>query len=264
VLEWILSTIWDVETSCPPIIYRFIPILCHFENYDPDPEVSQLCGATLSGLARTLIMPKDVNYLLDLLYEASTSTSWRARLCVMEFVKVFALNNTNIFASSEKFSDRVISLVLKLLSDRKLEVRELSSKVLSGFLHCLIVQHPMQLLTEFQKKASKFAQRRQEALKKTQKIPLTPDEMDAGHSAILGLCAFVDTHPYDVPPFLPDILVILSTHLHDPEPVPSAVRKCLSNFKRTHHDNWATHKTHFSEDQLCILTDIFVSPCYYA
>ena len=37
------------------------------------------------------------------------------------------------------------------------------------------------------------------------------------HSGILGLCAFVEAFPYDVPSFLPPILMELSTHLNDPQ-----------------------------------------------
>ena len=36
-------------------------------------------------------------------------------------------------------------------------------------------------------------------------------------SGILGLCAFVEAFPYDVPPFMPPILMELSTHLNDPQ-----------------------------------------------
>jgi len=43
-----------------------------------------------------------------------------------------------------------------------------------------------------------------------------------------------------------------------------SVRKCLSEFRRTHHDNWQEHKLNFNESQLSILTDILISPNYYA
>ena len=36
-------------------------------------------------------------------------------------------------------------------------------------------------------------------------------------SGILGLCAFVEAFPYDVPSFLPGVLMELSTHLNDPQ-----------------------------------------------
>lgn len=42
------------------------------------------------------------------------------------------------------------------------------------------------------------------------------------------------------------------------------VKKTLSNFRRTHHDNWHDHKQMFTDDQLVILTDLLVSPTYYA
>ena len=37
------------------------------------------------------------------------------------------------------------------------------------------------------------------------------------YSGILGLCAFVEAFPYDVPSFLPGVLMELSTHLNDPQ-----------------------------------------------
>lgn len=44
----------------------------------------------------------------------------------------------------------------------------------------------------------------------------------------------------------------------------TTVKKTLMDFKRTHQDNWEEHKMKFSEDQLSILTDLLVSPSYYA
>lgn len=38
----------------------------------------------------------------------------------------------------------------------------------------------------------------------------------------------------------------------------------MSNFRRTHYDNWQSDKAKFTDDQLCILADLLVSPSYYA
>jgi len=262
-MEFVISVTWENESSVPLSFYRLFPIFCQYESFDPDPEISNLACAALAGLCRTLVHQKDVDSVLSSLKLAAQSKSWRARLCVLEFLKVFAFNNTSVFASSNKWATEVLNLVLQLLRDRKLEVRELSSKIVCGFLHCLLVPEPMELLKSFQKSTMTFKRNRQNA-KDGKRNALTPEEVDEAHASILGLCAFVDTHPYHVPSFLPDILVVLTTHLHDPQPIPATIRKCLSDFRRTHHDNWAVHKTKFTEDQLCILTDIFVSPCYYA
>ena len=43
------------------------------------------------------------------------------------------------------------------------------------------------------------------------------DKLVTLHSGILGLCAFVEAFPHDVPSFLPPILMELSTHMNDPQ-----------------------------------------------
>ena len=66
---------------------------------------------------------------------------------------------------------------------------------------------------------------------KRHKKPKKSDDSDASkaatlvprHAAILGLCAFVNANPYTVPDDLPDVLMILSEHLHDPQPIPVSV-----------------------------------------
>ena len=67
-------------------------------------------------------------------------------------------------------------------------------------------------------------------------------------------------------------------------PIPATVKRVFQDFKRTHQvrppphphppltpphppspqDNWAEHKLAFTEDQLAQLTDLLVSPSYYA
>jgi len=39
------------------------------------------------------------------------------------------------------------------------------------------------------------------------------------HAGVLGLCAYVQAYPYDVPDFMPQILMDLSSHVNDPQPI---------------------------------------------
>ena len=39
------------------------------------------------------------------------------------------------------------------------------------------------------------------------------------HSGVLGLCAFVNAYPYDIPEFIPDILMFLSGYIHEVQPI---------------------------------------------
>ncbi len=48
------------------------------------------------------------------------------------------------------------------------------------------------------------------------------------------MCALVEAYPYEVPPFVPSILVELEAHIHAPQPVPRTVKRALQEFKRTH------------------------------
>ena len=41
------------------------------------------------------------------------------------------------------------------------------------------------------------------------------DKTITHHAGIIGLCAFVEAFPYDVPEFVPPVLMELSTHLND-------------------------------------------------
>jgi proteasome activator subunit 4 len=70
--------------------------------------------------------------------------------------------------------------------------------------------------------------------------------------------------PYEVPDWMPNVLVRLSRCLSDPEPIASSVRKAFADFKRTHQDTWHEDSRKFTEDQLEQLMDLLVSPSYYA
>lgn len=84
------------------------------------------------------------------------------------------------------------------------------------------------------------------------------------HGAVLGLTAFAESAPYTVPSFLPDVLCMLANYINLPQPIAGSIRDSLSNFRRTHHDNWQEHKQHFTTDQLDTLNELLLSPSYYA
>ena len=43
------------------------------------------------------------------------------------------------------------------------------------------------------------------------------------HCGVLGLAALVQACPYTVPDWLPEVVDELSTHLHDPAPIPVSI-----------------------------------------
>lgn len=56
------------------------------------------------------------------------------------------------------------------------------------------------------------------------------------HAGVLGLKAFVLSSPYDVPAWLPEVLMGLVGAASEPPPLRTTVRKTLGEFRRTHED----------------------------
>ena len=87
-------------------------------------------------------------------------------------------------------------------------------------------------------------------------------------AGLLGLCALIGGHPYTVPAWMPGVMAELATILKglgDAPDVKRVVEKIFQHFMLTHADEWETkHKACFTEDQLAALTDVLVSPSYYA
>lgn len=60
---------------------------------------------------------------------------------------------------------------------------------------------------------------------------------------------------------LQEVLLLLHSRRLCPQ---GTVKRTLSEFRRTHQDNWQQHRQSFTAEQLLVLTDLLVSPCYYA
>lgn len=61
--------------------------------------------------------------------EVSLMSSWSARLAVIDVLQVLVFNNMSIVLSKEEWVQQVQSIVLRLLEDSVLEVREKAAQV---------------------------------------------------------------------------------------------------------------------------------------
>ncbi|KZP32253.1 hypothetical protein FIBSPDRAFT_907345 [Athelia psychrophila] len=105
-------------------------------------------------------------------------------------------------------------------------------------------------------------------LAKRSHIPsrLSPDYNRAirqRHAAILGICALVDSYPYTVEKWMPGLMTtVLAEHTYDPIPISTTVRKCASNFRRTHQDTWHEDSKKFNDHQLAALSTLLTGSSY--
>ena len=250
-----------------PEMFQLLEMLALNESSELEPDLAQDCTLALACLATCILSSDVIETALLAIENVSHSASWKAKNAILEFLQIIVFWNFASFKSDNKAEDRVTSIVQRLLKDERVEVREKASKVLGGLIHCSFISHEssLKLLEQFKQEVSKKIRKKQ---KENEDIAtfqsIQTKAVLRRHAGVLGLSAFVHSCPYDIPGHLPDILMILADHLHDPQPVPATVKNVFQEFKRTHQDNWAEHKQKLTEDQLTVLTDLLVSPSYYA
>ena len=84
------------------------------------------------------------------------------------------------------------------------------------------------------------------------------------HGGVLALAALVSLAPYSVPCWLPALLERLAAYFNAPQPIKGVVTKAFADFKRTHQDNWAAHKERLTYEQQELISDMLISPSFYA
>ncbi|XP_033963005.1 LOW QUALITY PROTEIN: proteasome activator complex subunit 4B [Pseudochaenichthys georgianus] len=192
----------------------------------------------------------------DLPIRLTVSRSWHARFSVLTYLQIMVFYNLFTLLSVPAAVLHIRKLVMQLLLDEQLEVRDMAGTTLSGLLQCQFFPLDSSLQTELQTLSQTRLPRARGELAST--------DLVRRHAGVLGLSACILSSPYDVPDWMPQILMDLSDHLNDQQPIDMTVKKTLSEFRRTHHDNWQEHRQCFTDDQLLVLTDLLVSPCYYA
>jgi len=249
-------------------LYQFLGMLCTNESSELEPDLSRDCTVCLACLSSSLLPPRTLPTCLDAVEQVADLASWRARASVLDFLQVTVFNNLSSVLSLPEQAARVTAIVTKLLKDVRVEVREKAGVVLGGLLHCdFIPSDQVQTLMDGFKSDMRTKLRKKPRTEGADISSWQTKHTAAvltRHSGVLGLGAAVSASPYDIPLTLPDILMLLADHLHDPQPIPSTIKKVFQDFKRTHQDQWQEHKTKFSDDQLGVLTDLLVSPSYYA
>lgn len=91
------------------------------------------------------------------------------------------------------------------------------------------------------------------------------DALVKAHSGVLGIASLINAFPFEVPPFIPSVMIeTMTKHSTSPPPISTTVKQCLTDFKRSHADSWAEDQKAFTEDQLMSLTDLLSGSSYYA
>uniref|UniRef100_A0A3Q4HEW2 Proteasome activator Blm10 mid region domain-containing protein n=1 Tax=Neolamprologus brichardi TaxID=32507 RepID=A0A3Q4HEW2_NEOBR len=265
VLKWLMTSAGRTFTTpvqqqlqLLPLLFKIAPVEID-ESYD---EMKQDARTCLSLMSQGLLYPEHIPLVLAALEEMAGSRSWHARFSVLTYLQIMVFYNLFTLLSVPAEVLRIRKLVMQLLLDEQLEVRDMACTTLSGLLQCQFFPLDSSLQTQLQTLSQTCLPKARGELASTGNHNNT--YLVRRHAGVLGLSACILSSPYDVPDWMPQILMDLSSHLNDPQPIEMTVKKTLSEFRRTHHDNWQEHRQCFTDDQLLVLTDLLVSPCYYA
>jgi len=256
-LLWLWVSLHSPEACLVrPHAMALLPELLSMSELSDNPELQKYSSAVLRVFSSGHLPPSLTHIVLENLVSAiQSSESWRIRLHALPALVVFFYRNLLTISSNGVL--KIMDVLLDCLSDENVEVREMSSKTLAGVVRCSQRQNIIPLKNRFI------------SLARSVKLP-SRTHHDYGeslrklHSAILGLCALIESFPYSVEPWMPSLTEVLARHATDPPPISTTIRHCASEFKKTHQDTWHKDQLAFDEDQLQSLSTMLVGTSYYA
>ncbi|ORX56233.1 hypothetical protein DM01DRAFT_330261 [Hesseltinella vesiculosa] len=265
VLCWLreaLST-WHV-TGTLKLIPAFLPVVFRMLQFSEDQDLQQSTSKVLSKMAQMNFPPDMVSGMVDqLLHILTTSPNWHVRVRTLPLLQVFFFKHLFLLDGQVI---AIMDAIGSLLLDHRLEVRHMASITLGGLVRCS------------QRDAIDSLRQRYTALLVHTKLPkrhrnekgklIEPegfhDALLRKHAGALGLACLVNAFPYEVPSWMPSVLCTLANCMSGPAEIQATIRTTFSDFRRTHSDTWHEDINKFTEDQLSLLSDMLISPSYYA
>ncbi|KAK4046499.1 Proteasome activator BLM10 [Microbotryomycetes sp. JL201] len=264
ILLWIWSSVSDFRVSTMyPFITKLLPEFFRMQEILDNDELRKtasrvVIACTCLQYPIELVGPL-MSQLVDLL---KNSPNWRTRLDVMQPLQMFYFHN--IFLLDNLSIVELMEVLCDQLRDPKIEVREAAAHTLSGIVRSSQRSAILTLSSRFMRviRTTKIPKRRNQA---GVEDPGYHEALVAAHSAVLGVSSLVAAFPYEVPPFIPAILLETALkHSASPVPLSTTVRAMLSQFKQSHTDSWQEDQKAFTESQLQDLHDLLMGSSYYA
>ncbi|KAJ1987545.1 Proteasome activator BLM10 [Coemansia spiralis] len=240
-----------------------LPLVSVLQEQHDDEDVSRMAKVLLQFFSQILYTPQileDVaTNILSLLDNSSNMwhvvTKMLPLLCTLTFANRFTL--------AQEMRVRIVDTTVLFLEHDQIEVRQAASASLTSLIKCASSKVISDINSGFSAKLIKRLPRFRNG--KQPKNPAAYNRLIlTRHAGVLGLSCLVLAFPYTIPDWMPEVLVQLSECIDDPNPIQATVQRTFAEFRRTHMDTWHEDRKKFTSDQLEILTDMLVSPCYYA
>ncbi|BDA49513.1 probable proteasome activator complex subunit 4 [Coccomyxa sp. Obi] len=252
-----------------PHLLSFLPSMLKLQEV-PQTELQPLSTVAKSAAALLKYLPLPAALLplaTATLADGVCATLWPTRAAALVFAQYFWFRH--IFLLSDEDRRSIQAMTVQLLADKKLEVQDLAKSTLAGLIKGLPEEAAKALREEFLAKAEAIFPVRSRGRKPAAGVAGLGTGLDAPvaqkHATALGLSAFVLASPYDVPEWLPTLLLALVRAASQPAPIKTSVRKALAEFRRTHEEAaLAEAKRALQPDQWDALQSVASPASYFA
>jgi hypothetical protein len=228
---------------------RFLPIL-FAATVETNEEIRHKAHRTLELLVHVSLPQHFLqslnNPFLAVIHNVARSTNWHIRKELLSFLQVAVFNHA--FSMSQEVLNEITDVVLNMLRDERIEVRDAARVALTSL--CKTVPLNLNdLIARFKSWVEGH-----DALHR--------------HAGVLGIRSLIESAPYTIPSWLPELLAyqakLLRTSSKQPLLVTQTASETLQEFWRTHRDDWELcFKPCFSKEQLDLIQQR-TTPSYYA
>eukprot|EP00184_Porphyridium_aerugineum_P000329 CAMPEP_0184699828 /NCGR_PEP_ID=MMETSP0313-20130426/5939_1 /TAXON_ID=2792 /ORGANISM="Porphyridium aerugineum, Strain SAG 1380-2" /LENGTH=2155 /DNA_ID=CAMNT_0027158957 /DNA_START=349 /DNA_END=6816 /DNA_ORIENTATION=- len=278
--RWVSVVHWNGDTfNFAPYLSIVLPSL--FASLD-DSDQERLSHAhlALSLASQAKFSTQIVDKIVIVIEHAIQSPRWRIRGSVLPFTQVLAF--CRLFSVPESTLVCLRKIIESLLADEQLEVREAACHTLIPSIRDApeeaVVASREQFISKLRStdtvrnKTSKRRHKKEDASASAlaggsltaNKPAVDPKLLLQRHAAVLGLSALVMSQPYEIPDWMPNVLMELAKCINNPAPISASVRNLFAEFWRTHRDEWQSHKSKFNEEEREVVSELLISPSYYA
>jgi len=273
-----------------PFVAEYIlPETLHMMDVKEEVELMSSAASMLRFIGNAPYVPELIPGMVEAIEKIGTKRQqWHHRLRIMMVIQVFYYRQLFVLSKNER--KRLFDVVIVLLNDSQLEVREAASATLSGMVQCTKFDEKNLVLPLLQRFKSGIVQnpmpkRRLPGVSSGISTPQahglftparsessTPDTGDnprlnkdaetliRRHAAVLGLSSIITSFPYEIPDWMPSSLAFLANKASgDRGMIGTTVKKTLGEFKKTHQDTWLMDQKLFNEDELEALEGVFSS-----
>lgn len=225
VLCWLHEALsnWRVAGTYPHIL-PLLPELFHMQDISDDHDLQTMASGVLNLIAQTSYPLSLVPHMVDAFAHILTeSNSWHIRMKALPILQVFFFKHLFLLQSSEVI--RIMDVITNLLMDTQIEVRQLASVTLSGLVRCSQRDAIHVLKDKYNSLVVNTHIPKRIQKSNGEKAPLPEGFQEAllkKHAGVLGLSSLIDAFPYEVPKWMPEVLVQLAGCISEP----AAIQVC--------------------------------------